>query len=147
MSIASPPLSAASLVGVPVRFHGSRLGRVSDLLVDVHRWVVVGFLVACGDDAERFLPFAASQPDADEIAVGSPLMLLDDPGFYRARAASFEALAGGDVVRMRHHAGRLADLVVARTGAVDELEIDDDGMRRRVPAEGSLISPPTASAA
>lgn len=147
MPVASPPLSAAALVGLPVRCRGNRLGRATDLLVDVQRWRAIGFAVECGDHAERFLPFAASQPAADEVVVGSPLMLLDEPAFYRARAVSFVALTGAGIARERRHAGSLADLVITRTGEVDELEIDVDGLRRRIPADGSRVSPSTATAA
>ena len=147
MSIASPSLLARSLVGLPVRFHGSRLGRVGDLLVDVSRWRVIGFVVECGDDAERFLPFPASQPAAGEIAVGSPLMLLDDAAFYRARAVSLDGLMRAAVARERRHAGFLTDLVVGRNGSVDELEVDVDGLRLRVPSAGSTISRSAATAA
>ena len=147
MSVVSPPLSAQSLVGLPVRFHGNRLGRVSDLLVDVSRWRVIGFVVVCGDDVERFLAFPAAQPAVDEVAVGSPLVLLDDAGFYRERAVSLHRLARAAVARGRRHAGFLVDLVVARSGEVDELEIDIDGVRRRLPAEGSSVARPAASAA
>src|SRR3712207_6884436 len=51
--------------------------------------------VVCGDASRRFLPLAASDVTEDAIAVGSALVLLDDP-FYRDRAASFAALRGRD---------------------------------------------------
>jgi hypothetical protein len=145
MSVNAAPRLAVSLLGLPVRFHGSRLGRTADLLVDAHRWRLLGFVVECGDETERFLPFAASQPGPDEIAVGSPLMLLDDVGFYRAHALSVRAILGAGIERAGRHAGRLSDLVVARTGEVDELEIE--GRPRRVPAAGSSVSSPAATAA
>ncbi len=147
MSVEAVPSSALSLLGVPVRLHGSRLGRTADLLVDTQRWRVLGFVVDCGDELQRFLPFAASQPGPGEIAVGSPLMLLDDVGFYRAHALSLRAILGAGIVRGGRLAGPLSDLVVARTADVDELEIDVDGRPRRVPAAGSSVSSPAASAA
>lgn len=148
MSVAATPHSAASLLGLPVRVHGSRLGRVADLLVDVSRWRVLGYVVECLDDAERFLPFAASQPAGDEIAVGSALMLLDDVGFYRAHTVSFRTLVGAGIERCGRIAGTLVDLVVARTSEVDELAVDVEGVTRRIPASGSSIgTPSTATAA
>lgn len=148
MSVAAAPHSASSLLGLPVRAHGSRLGRTADMLVDVTGWRVLGFLVECGDDVERFLPFAASQPGDDEIAVGSALMLLDDVGFYRARSVSFRALAGAEIQRAGRSAGTLVDLVVAHTSEVDELALDVDGMVRRVPAvDSTVVKPSTATAA
>jgi len=147
MSVEAAPRSAVSLLGLPVRFHGSRLGRTADLLVDARRWRLLGFVVECGDEMERFLPFAASQPGDDEIAVGSPLMLLDDVGFYRAHAFSVRTVLGAGIERAGRHAGALSDLVVARTADVDELEVDVDGRPRRVPAAGSSVSSPAATAA
>lgn len=145
--VEAAPRSALSLLGLPVRFHGSRLGRTVDLLVDPRRWRVLGFVVECGDETERFLPFAASQPGPDEIAVGSPLMLLDDVGFYRAHALSVRAILGAGIERAGRHAGALSDLVLARAADVDELELDVDGGPRRVPAAGSSLSSPAATAA
>jgi hypothetical protein len=148
VSVAATPHFALSLLGLPVRFHGSRLGRTSDLLVDAARWRLLGYVVACGDDVERFLPFAASQPCNDEIAVGSALMLLDDVGFYRARAVSLQAIVGAEIERGGRIVGTLVDLVVARTAEVDELAIDVDGATLRVPATGSrIVSSSTATAA
>jgi hypothetical protein len=147
MSVSVAPRLAGALVGIPVSFHGSRLGRTVDLLVDVNRWRALGFVVECEDDEERFLPLAASQVDRDAIEVGSPLMLLDDVGFYRARAYSARALAGAEIARFGRHAGLLADLVLAGTGVVDELELDVGGVHRRVPAHGSIVLPSTATAA
>jgi len=147
MSVIVTPRLAGSLVGVPVNSRRSRLGRTVDLLVDVDRWRVLGFVVECGDDGERFLPLAASQAGSDEIEVGSPLMLLEDVGFYRARAQSLRAMAGAEIARAGRSAGFLGDLVLAGTGEVDELELDVGGVHRRVPARGSIVSPPTATAA
>jgi uncharacterized protein YrrD len=86
-------LSAAELVGLPVRLrHEIRLGTVVDLVLDPPVRRVLGFVVDCGDETPRFLPFAASQPAGDEIAVASALLLLDDVGFYRKHGVSFRAL-------------------------------------------------------
>ncbi|MGH2935369.1 MAG: hypothetical protein ACRDL2_12780 [Gaiellaceae bacterium] len=148
MSVAAAPQSASSLLGLPVRVHGSRLGTVADLLVDTGRWRMLGYVVDCRDDVERFLPYAASQPFDDEVSVGSALMLLDDVGFYRARAVAFRAIVGAEIQRFGRLAGTLVDLVVARTSDVDELAVDVDGGTQRIPASGSSIAASsTASAA
>ena len=57
-------LSAAALLRLPVRLHGIQLGQPTDLLLDVESWHALGFVVHCGDDSVRFLPWAASQPSA-----------------------------------------------------------------------------------
>jgi hypothetical protein len=140
-------LSAAGLVGSPVRLHGILLGRPIDLLLDSAGRRVLGFVVESGDEAPRFLPFAASQPAEDVIAVGSALMLLDDVGFYRKRGASFRSILGTAIERGGHPAGTLADMWVAPTGDVVELEVDVDGVRHRISAAGSSFTASAATAA
>ena len=88
--------SAAALLRLPIRLHGIQLGRPTDLLVDLDAWQALGFVVRCGDDSTRFLPYAACQPGPDEIAVASALMLLEDVGFYEKRGASFRSLLDAD---------------------------------------------------
>jgi hypothetical protein len=107
-------LSAAELVGLPVRLHQLRLGRVVDLLLDPAARRVLGFVVDCGDETPRFLPFAASQPGEDQIAVASSLMLLDDVGFYRKHGVSFRELL--------EHQDVAAGMLVAPNGDVAALE-------------------------
>jgi hypothetical protein len=136
-------LSAAASLRLPVRLHGIQLGRPTDLLLDVESWHVVGFVVRCGDDSVRFLPWAASQPSDSEIAVGSALMLLEDVGFYERRSVSFRSLAGGDVTL----GGILRDVYIGDGGAVTELEIERDGERRRIPPTGTRVAPTRATAA
>ena len=147
MSVSTTSRLAGSLLGVPVGFHGDRLGRAVDVLVDVHRWRVLGFVVERDDGGERFLPLAASQAGPDEIEVGSPLMLLDNVDFYRARTRSLRSIAGAEIAYAGRHAGLLGDLVLSGSGEVGELELDVEGDRRRVPAYGSRIPPSTATAA
>lgn len=133
-------LSAAGLVGAPVRLHGILLGRPVDLLLDAVGTRVLGFVMESGDDAPRFLPFAASQPSEGVIAVGSALMLLDDVGFYRKRGMSFRSLVGTQVEQEGVPVGTLIDMHLDSTGAVTELEVDNDGLRHRVPASARLTS-------
>src|SRR5438105_6587964 len=122
-------LSAAASLRLPVQLNGIQLGRPTDVFVDVESWQVLGFVVRCGDESVRFLPWAASQPTDGEIAVGSALMLLEDVGFYAQRSASFRALTGGDVPL----GGVLRDALIGDGGAITELEIERDGALRDVP--------------
>ena len=136
-------LSAAASLRLPVRLHGIQLGRPTDLLVDVESWHVVGFVVRCGDESVRFLPWAASQPTTDEIAVGSALMLLEDVAFYERRSVSFRSLVGGTIPL----GGVLRDVYIGDAGAVAELEIERDGELRRIPPAGTRVAPTRATAA
>jgi hypothetical protein len=98
-------LAANELLGLPVRMHGISLGRPVDVLLDEEEARVVGLEVLCGDGTRRFMPFAVGDVRADEVAVDSALMLLDerDLDYYRSRTR------------------RLAD-----TGLVDPW-VDEDG--------------------
>jgi len=136
-------LSASAALQLPVRMRGIGLGQPVDLIVDVDAWQVIGFVVRCGDASRRFLPFAASQPGGDEIAVASALMLLEDVGFYEQRGVSFRSLLGGRVGL----GGELRDLVIGPAGAIVELVVELDRELRSVPAAGSTIVPTRATAA
>ncbi len=136
-------LSAAATLRVPVRLHGIQLGQPTDLLVDVESWHVLGFVVHCGDESVRFLPWAASQPSEAEIAVGSALMLLEDVAFYAKRSVSFRSLIGGELPG----GGVLRDVLIGDGGFVTELEIERGGERLRVPAAGTRIVRTSATAA
>jgi len=140
-------LSAVGALQLSVRLHGIQLGRPVDVLLETDAWQALGFVVHCGDDAPRFLPYAACQPSEDEIAVGSALMLLEDVGFYRQRGASLRALLGGAVERAGLPAGILRDALLDRGGAVDELEVERGGAIERIPAAGTRIASARASAA
>ena len=137
------PLRAATSLQLPVRLHGIQLGRPTDLLLDVDAWQALGFVVRCGDDSTRFLPYAACQPGDEEIAVASALMLLEDVGFYEKRGVSFRSLLGGEVIG----GGVLRDVVLGQGGAVTELEVEHEGEPTLVPAGGATVVPTRASAA
>lgn len=141
-------LSASAVLQLPVRLKGIQLGRPVDLLLEASRWHVIGFVVRCGDESQRFLPLAACQLSRDEIAVASALLLLEDVGFYRARGTSFRSLLGGVVQLRGRSAGRLRD-VVFEHGEIRGLELDRGGSTGlvRVPAEGAIVVPTRASAA
>jgi len=130
-------LSAAALLRLPVRLHGIKLGRPTDLLVDVESWHVLGFVVRCGDESVRFLPWAASQPSETEIAIGLALLLLEDLAFYAKRSSSFRSLIGDE----------LRDLLIGAGGAVSELEVERDGVRRRLQPVRARVSARRATAA
>jgi hypothetical protein len=78
----------------PVRLRGIQLGRAVDLILDAAGRRVIGFEVLCGDGEHRFLPIAAAETHADEIAVRSSFSLLggDELAFYRERGTSLVAL-------------------------------------------------------
>jgi hypothetical protein len=139
-------LSAVESLQLPVRLRGIQLGRPVDLLVETETWHVLGFVVRCGDESTRFLPFGACQPTGEEIAVASALMLLEDVGFYRTRGTSIRSLLGGTVVHGGRTAGTLRDLIL-ETGHVDELQVERGDAMRRVPAAGSQVASTRASAA
>jgi hypothetical protein len=139
--------SAAALLGLPVRLHSIQLARPVDLLVDAAHWRALGFIVESGDGASRFLPFAASQPVENEIAVHSALMLLDDAAFYRKRGVSLRSLLGEEISHDGETVGRLLDVIVDPGGRIRELELDQNGAIVHVPSLGSSITPSRVTAA
>jgi PRC-barrel domain len=140
-------LSAADLIGTPVRLHGILLGRATDLLLDASARRVLGFVVESGDDATRFLPFAASQPGEHGIDVASALMLLDDVAFYRKHGVSFRSLLGSRIERENAFIGALIGMHLSVAGDVVELEVDNDGARIRMVASDARFTPSAATAA
>jgi hypothetical protein len=122
-----PAHSADELLQLPVRLHGIQLAQPTDLLIDVADWRAVGFIVVCGDGAERFLPFPTAKVRDGELAVGSPLMLLAETGFYRARAHSYRGLLGSTLA-----AGIVRGALIGVDGDVTELVVEAGGEERRV---------------
>jgi hypothetical protein len=120
--------SAAASLQLPVQLRGIQLGRPVDLLLDLDGWNVLGFVVLCGDESRRFLPFAAAQLLDAEIAVTSALMLLEDAGFYERRGTSLRSLLGTEL-----EGGTLRDLTLDATGHVTDLEIERDSVVVSVP--------------
>src|SRR5689334_24978877 len=137
--------SADAALQLPVQLHGIKLGRPVDLLIELDTWHVVGFVVRCGDDTTRFLPYGACQVGDEEIAVASALMLLEDVGFYTSRSTSFRSLLGGAVTRNGRTAGTLRDLLLG-SGTVEALAIEQGESVVRVPAPGSRVAPTRAAA-
>ena len=80
--------AAKELLRLPVMLEGIRLGRCVDVVLDRTGERVVGIVVLCGDDEERFLVLDAAQVRDGEIAVSSALVLLENVDFYRRRGRS-----------------------------------------------------------
>ena len=127
----------------PFGFAESNSDVPTDLLLDTDDWHAVGFVVRCGDESTRFLPYAACQAGEAEIAVASSLMLLEDVAFYEKRGVSFRSLLDGEVVG----GGVLQDVILGVGGIVEELEVEQEGERKRIPAAGAVVRPTRASAA
>ena len=80
--------SATEFLQLQVTLDGIRLGRCIDVVLDDDGKRVVGVVVLCGDDSERFLVLDTAELRDDEIAVSSALHLLEDVAFYRQRGRS-----------------------------------------------------------
>jgi hypothetical protein len=139
--------SATELLLLPVQLHGIRLGRPVDVLLDPDSWRVLGFVVLCGDESERFLVFAAADPQDDAIAVTSSLLLLEDVDFYRNRSRSLRQVLGRPVVNGRRELGQLQDLFVNRDGTVAALVVEQDDLTRDVEPAGASVETERVSTA
>jgi hypothetical protein len=131
--------SAIELLLLPVRLQEIRLGRPVDVLLGADAWRVIGFVVLCGDESQRFLVYATADPREAEIAVPSALLLLDDVDFYRGRSRSLRALLGETVANAQHELGVLRDLLIAPDGTVSALMVEQDGAMREVEPAGMRI--------
>lgn len=128
--------SAAATLQLPVQLHGIKLGRPVDMLLDPEQRHVVGYVVRCGDESQRFLPLGACETSTHEIAVRSALLLLEDVAFYTDRSVSFRSLLDGDVA-----GGELRDVEFDSAGGVETLEVERNGVHERIPAAGALVVP------
>jgi hypothetical protein len=102
---------ASELLALPVRIHGIQLGRAVDALLDPTVDRIVGFEIACGDGAYRFLPFPVARIDDQEIAPSSALALVDER----------------ELTYYRKHSRRLSELALA------DPWVDADGAVREAP--------------
>jgi hypothetical protein len=111
-------LTGAELLGLPVRLHGIQLGRPVDLLLDRGTLRTVGLDVLCGDEVHRFLPLPTASVSDDELAILSPLVLLEEDQlhFYRSKTFALSALRGRPVERKGRDLGALGDIVVDVAG-------------------------------
>jgi hypothetical protein len=114
---------SGDVLALPVRLHGIALGRSVELILDVDVRRVLGLEVRCGDDVHRFLPLAAARFRDGEIAIGSPLTLLDELAFYRARGHGLCALRGARVANPGGELGTLRDVVFDAEGTIRELVV------------------------
>jgi hypothetical protein len=111
-----------------------------DLLLDPDSWRVLGYVVLCGDECERFLVFATADPKEDEIDVPSALLLLEDDDYYRSRSRSLRALLGMAVTNGHHGGpGELRDLRLAHDGTVTGLLVERDGTTRELEPAGLRV--------
>jgi hypothetical protein len=69
------------------------------VLLDREASRAVGLEVVCGDDERRFLPLSVTTVGTDSIAIGSPLLFVDESGlsFYREEARTLRALRGARI--------------------------------------------------
>jgi len=111
-------LTGAKLLALPVRLHGIQLGRPVDLLLDRETLRTVGLDVLCGDEVHRFLPLLTATVSDDEIAILSPLVLLeeDELHFYRSKTFALSTLRGRSVQRKGRDLGALGDVVIDPAG-------------------------------
>jgi len=111
-------LTGAELLALPVRLHGIQLGRPVDLLLDRETLRTVGLDVLCGDEVHRFLPLLTATVSDDEIAILSPLVLLeeDELHFYRSNTFALSTLRRRYVQRKGRDLGALGDVVIDPAG-------------------------------
>lgn len=117
------PVSASTLLSLPVRVDDILVGHVVDLILDAQLARALGLEVRCGDGEHRFLPFAAARISADGVDTRTPLALLDGPelAFYAARGARFRTMRGEQA---RGLGGPLADVELDEAGEVSRLVLD-----------------------
>lgn len=129
-------LTGAELLALPVRLHGVQLGRPVDLLLDRNTLRTVGLDVLCGDEVHRFLPLPTASVSGDEIAILSPLVLLeqDQLDFYRSKTFALSTLRGRTVERKGRDLGALGDVVVDAAGELVAVMVAG----KRIASDGEL---------
>ena len=129
-------LTGAELLALPVRLHGVQLGRPVDLLLDRNTLRAVGLDVLCGDEVHRFLPLPTASVSGDEIAILSPLVLLeqDQLDFYRSKTFALSTLRGRTVERKGRDLGALGDVVVDPMGELVAVVVAG----KRIASDGEL---------
>jgi hypothetical protein len=132
-------VTGASLLRLPVRLGNIELGRPVDVVVDVQRRRALGLEVRCGDESHRFLALSVARVGEEEVAVDSPLLLLDvqQVGFYREQASTLRKMRGEQM----GEAGTLADIVVGTDGEITDIVVADAEGTRRVPLNGFSLPP------
>jgi hypothetical protein len=129
-------LTGAELLALPVRLHGIQLGRPVDLLLDRDTLRTVGLDVLCGDEVHRFLPLPTASMSDDEIAILSPLVLLEEDQlhFYRSKTFALSVLRGRLVQRKGRDLGALGDVVVDAAGQLVSVVVAG----KRIASDGEL---------
>jgi hypothetical protein len=129
-------LTGVELLALPVRLHGIQLGRPVDLLLDRETLRTVGLDVLCGDDVHRFLPLLTASVGDQEIAILSPLVLLeeDELDFYRSKTFALSTQRGRSVQRKGQDLGPLGDVVVDSAGILVAVLVAG----KRIPSDGEL---------
>jgi sporulation protein YlmC with PRC-barrel domain len=125
-------MTSGDVLSLPIRLHGIDLGQAVELVVDLDVRRVLGFEVRCGDATHRFLPLAAAHFRDGEIAVASPLTLLDELAFYRRRGHGLGALRGARVASGGRKLGTLRDVVFEANGSIRELVVATSSGEYRV---------------
>jgi hypothetical protein len=130
--------SAGELLTLPVAHRSIDLGRPVDVLLDLDAGRALGLEILCGDETRRFLPFGAARLTSRRTEAGSPLALLDDLAFYRARGAGLRALRRGAVTLAGRPLGVLEDVLITETATIAEVLVD--GARpARIPYGPGLV--------
>jgi hypothetical protein len=129
-------LTGAGLLALPVRLHGIQLGRPVDLLLDRDTLRTVGLDLLCGDEVHRFLPLPTASVSDDEIAILSPLVLLEEDQlhFYRSKTFALSVLRGRLVQRKGRDLGALGDVVVDAAGQLVAVVVAG----KRIASDGEL---------
>ncbi len=127
-------VSAETLLKLSVRSRGIELGYPVDVVLDPEGRRALGLIVLCKDEARRFLPLTVAEIGDEEIAVTSPLALLDEEelDFYRRHASTIRRLRGATVRRAGKDVGRLEDVLFLRDGIVFELVVANGKGRERL---------------
>jgi hypothetical protein len=144
------PIRADDLLALPVRLHGIALGRPVDVLLDREDIRALGLDIHCGDDVHRFLPLPTASVVKDELAISSPLVMLeeDELDFYRARTFSLAALRGRQVEHGGGAIGTLRDVVIGSLGAIVEVIVETESGERRLAYDETVrFAPGSRSAA
>jgi len=115
------PVSAAALLGRTVRWHGIRIGPVAEVILDPAASRLVGFVVACGDGEERFLPVAAAEMLPTHVELVEPLAIGEPEAvaWYRRRGLGLSGLLEGGAERLPAGPPGLGDVLIDDAGAVE----------------------------
>ena len=132
--------SAGELLTLSVRLRGLALGRAVDLFLDRDDLRLVGIEVLCGDEEHRFLPVAAAKLARDEIAINSPLVLLEEAqlDFYASRTFSLDAIRGRPVRRRDRDVGVLRDLRLNADHTPAAVVVEADGREHVLPFDDAV---------